>query len=136
MREVAAAVVFDTSGSLLLQQRDNIPGILCPGKVALFGGHREGDETFLDCVVREIREELSYFIPPANFKPVAKLAGLDAEVLGGTILAEFFVTRDVPADRLSVTEGRLKIVDSNKLGEIKDELTPHSLFALEAMGLI
>lgn len=136
MREIAAAVVFDTSGRLLLQQRDNIPGILCPGKVALFGGHREGDETFLDCVVREIREELSYSIPPASFELIAKFAGPDAEVPGGTINAEFFVTRDVPVRDVSVTEGRLKILDVGKLGEIRHELTPHSRFALEALGLV
>ena len=46
-REIAAAVVFDTSGRLLLQQRDDIPNILYPGKIGLFGGHREGEETFL-----------------------------------------------------------------------------------------
>src|SRR6266496_2670061 len=105
-REVAAAIVFDTSGKLLLQLRDDIPGILYPGKVALFGGHREGDETFLDCVVREIHEELSYFISPANFELITQLMGPDEEVPGGTIRAEFFVTRNVPVDKLLVTEGR------------------------------
>jgi ADP-ribose pyrophosphatase YjhB (NUDIX family) len=54
VRRIAAAIVFDTSGRLLLQQRDNIPGILYPGRIGLFGGHLEGDETFLNCVVREI----------------------------------------------------------------------------------
>src|SRR4051794_19466903 len=63
IREIAGAVIFDTSGRLLLQLRDNIPGILYPGKITLFGGHREGDETFLECVVREIHEELSFYIP-------------------------------------------------------------------------
>jgi 8-oxo-dGTP diphosphatase len=135
-REVAAAIVFDTSGRLLLQLRDDIPGILCPGKLALFGGHREGDETFLECVVREIQEELSYFISPAKFQLVTQLIGPDAEVVGGIIRAEFFVTRNVPADKLLVTEGRLRILEVDKLGEIKDELTPHSRFALEAAGLI
>jgi hypothetical protein len=45
-REVAAALMIDTRGRFLLQQRDNIPGILFPGKIGLFGGPREGDETF------------------------------------------------------------------------------------------
>jgi 8-oxo-dGTP diphosphatase len=60
VREIAAAIVVDTSGRLLLQLRDDVPNILYPGKIGLFGGHREGNETFLDCVVREIHEELSY----------------------------------------------------------------------------
>ena len=46
-REIACALIIDTCGRFLLQQRDDIPGIVCPGMVGLFGGHREGDETFL-----------------------------------------------------------------------------------------
>jgi 8-oxo-dGTP diphosphatase len=64
VREIASAIVIDTMGRFLFQQRDDIPGILHPGKVALFGGHREGDETYLECAVRELHEELSFAIPP------------------------------------------------------------------------
>jgi 8-oxo-dGTP diphosphatase len=52
MREIASAVLVDTNGRLLLQLRDDIPSIIFPGKVGLFGGHREEDETFLERVVR------------------------------------------------------------------------------------
>jgi 8-oxo-dGTP diphosphatase len=38
--------------------RDDITGIIHPGKVGLFGGHREGDEAYLECIVREIHEEI------------------------------------------------------------------------------
>ena len=58
-REIAAALLIDVNGNVLLQQRDNILHIIQPGKVGLFGGHREGEETFLECVVREIAEETS-----------------------------------------------------------------------------
>ena len=61
--EIACAILIDTSRRFLLQQRDDVAGILHPGKVSLFGGHREGDETFLQCAVREIHEEISYFVP-------------------------------------------------------------------------
>ena len=46
-REIACAILIDTSVRFLLQQRDDVVGILHPRKVSLFGGHREGDETFL-----------------------------------------------------------------------------------------
>ena len=82
IREIAAAVLFDTAGNLLLQLRDDIPGILFPGKVGLFGGHREGGETFLDCVVCEIHEELSFFVPPDQFDLITKRSGPDSEVPG------------------------------------------------------
>jgi 8-oxo-dGTP diphosphatase len=135
MREIAAAVLFDTNGHLLLQLRDNVPGILFPGKVGLFGGHREGNETFLECVVREVHEELSYYLPRERFESIASRSGPDSEVPGGTVHAEFFVARDVPVDKVKVTEGSLKIVVANELGQIEEALTPTAKFALVCLGL-
>jgi 8-oxo-dGTP diphosphatase len=133
IREIANAVVFDTSGRLLLQLRDDIPTILYPGKICLFGGHREGEETFLECVVREVHEELSYYLPPERFEPLARRVGPDPEVSGGTVHAEFFVTREVPADKVTVTEGSLKIVTVSELDKIDDHLTPHTRYALRSL---
>jgi 8-oxo-dGTP diphosphatase len=129
-REIAGAVIFDTLGRLLLQLRDDVPGILYPGKITLFGGHREGGETFLECAVREIQEELSFFIPPERFEPIAQRGGPDNEFPGGIVHVGIFVTRDVPVDKLFVTEGRLKIVRGRELGEIAGELTPSALFGI------
>jgi len=67
LHEIAPTVIFDNLGRLLLQQRDDIPGILYPGAIGLFGGHREGEETFLACAVREMHEELSFYVPPERF---------------------------------------------------------------------
>jgi 8-oxo-dGTP pyrophosphatase MutT (NUDIX family) len=136
IREIAPTVLFDTSGRLLLQLRDNIPGIIWPGKIGLFGGHREGCETFLECAVRELHEELCFLIPAEKLHPVAQLNGPDGEVPGGTVHAEFFVARDIPVDRLSITEGSLKIVEVDDLEGIVAELTPAALFALIALGLL
>jgi hypothetical protein len=72
-REIACAIIIDTSGSFLLQQRDDVVGILHPGKVSLFGGHREGSETFLECVVREIHEE-----PATSYKRISFNIWLDS----------------------------------------------------------
>ena len=84
-RDIACAIMIDTNGRFLLQQRDDVAGILHPGKVGLFGGHREADETFLECVVREIHEEISYFVPAERFEYLASLidGGIDAE--GGSV---------------------------------------------------
>jgi len=129
--DFAAAIVFDTSGNLLLQLRDDIPTIIHPGKISLFGGHREGDETFLDCVVREIHEELSYYLPPERFEHIGRSVGPDSETPESTFHAEFFVTREVPIDKLNVTEGSLKIVPVSELDEIESALTPPARFALQ-----
>ena len=77
MSEFASAVLLDSLGRLLLQLRDDIPNIVQPGKIGLFGGHREGGESFLDCIVREVHEELSYYLPPERFKPIACRVGPD-----------------------------------------------------------
>ena len=75
VREIAAAILIDTTGRLLLQRRDDKPDILQPGKVALFGGHREGDESFIDCVVREVAEEISCRVPAERFQHLLTLDG-------------------------------------------------------------
>jgi 8-oxo-dGTP diphosphatase len=129
-REVAGALVIDTRGRFLLQQRDDVPGILFPGMIGLFGGHREGDETFLECVVREIHEELSFFIPPERFQHLASYGGTDPYVAGGTLWRELYVTSDVPVEALRVTEGSLLIVEIADVPALVARLTPsaHAAF--------
>ncbi len=77
-REIACAVLIDPHGRFLLQLRDDVPNILYPGKIGLFGGHREGDETFLECVVREVHEETGYLAPPERFEHLGSYIGPEA----------------------------------------------------------
>ena len=131
-REISGAVVIDTRGRFLLQQRDDVEGILHPGKVGLFGGHREGDETHLECMVRELHEEISYFVAAEHFEHLASLDGVDIDGDGGTVHGEFFIARDIPADTLVVTEGSLLIVEPDRIGEIESRLAPSARFAIHA----
>src|SRR5262245_37783720 len=94
-REHATALLIDPRGRLLLQERDNNPGILFPGAIGLFGGQREGAETFLECAVRELHEELGIRLAPQRFRPLLSLNGADAEVAGGTVRAECYVVSGV-----------------------------------------
>ena len=123
-REVAAALIIDQRGRFLLQQRDNVPGILFPGKIGLFGGHREGDETFLECVVREIHEEISFFIAPERFEHLASYRGTDPYIAGGTLWRELYVTRDVPVEPLRVTEGSLLIAEIQDVPALAPRFAP------------
>jgi 8-oxo-dGTP pyrophosphatase MutT (NUDIX family) len=79
-REFAPTIVLDDRDRFLLQQRDDIAGIFYPGKIGLFGGHREGDETFLDCAVRELHEEQGYFIAPERFESLDSYEGPDLAI--------------------------------------------------------
>ena len=133
-REVACAVLIDTQGRFLLQQRDDVPGIVHPGKIGLFGGHREGGESYLQCVVREIHEEISYYLPPAKFEHLANynvVVEEDAEDVA--VRGEFFIAYDVPTDALKVTEGSLLIVEADKLASVEPKFAPSVRFAMKAL---
>ena len=63
VREGTSAILLSTDGRLLLQLRDSLPHVTDAGKISLFGGLREGDESFLECIVREVHEEIGYYLP-------------------------------------------------------------------------
>jgi 8-oxo-dGTP diphosphatase len=96
----------------------------------LFGGHREPNETFLACVVREVHEEIGYFVPPERFEHITSYTNADAD--GGTVSGEMFVGRDIPQDRLVITEGSLWVVDAGELQSIEERLAPSTLVAVKA----
>jgi 8-oxo-dGTP diphosphatase len=50
---------FDTAGRFLFPQRDNIAGITEPEKNRPLGGYKEVNETFLECIAREVSREIS-----------------------------------------------------------------------------
>jgi 8-oxo-dGTP diphosphatase len=129
-REGASAVLVSTEGRLLLQLRDNLPHVSDPGKIGLFGGHREGDESFLECVVREIHEEIGYYLPPERFELIVRYSGPDHSTLNGTRHDEVFLARNVPVDNVVITEGRLKIVAMDELYHIRDLLAASASYAL------
>jgi 8-oxo-dGTP pyrophosphatase MutT (NUDIX family) len=131
-RAIAAAVVVDTSGDLLLQLRDDKPDIIYPGGIGLFGGHCEDNESALDCAVRELAEELTYDVAPERFVPLACREGEDTERKGGTFRGDFFLVRGIPRDKIVVTEGALLVVAPDDLDQIRSKLTPTASFALDA----
>ena len=124
--EFACALIFDTSGSLLLQQRDNKPGINHPGMIGLFGGHREEGETFLECAVREIHEEIGYLVVPDRFSHVTTFNS----VSGNGHVVEIYQVQDVPLHALVVTEGTLLIVEPDQIEGLMPNLTPSTRVAV------
>jgi 8-oxo-dGTP diphosphatase len=132
-REFTCAVLVDTFSRFLLQQRDDIPGIVDPGKIGLFGGGRECGETYLQCIVREVNEELSHFIPPERFEYLASYEAPNIDPDGNTIIhGEFFVARDVPVEKIKVTEGTLFIAELRELSALEDRLTSSGKAGLAA----
>jgi 8-oxo-dGTP diphosphatase len=132
-RESALVVIFDTNGRLLLQLRDDLPEVLFGGMISLFGGYREGAESFLECAVRELKEELSCAIPKERFQHVTTFIGTYAELPGITLQAEIFVVRDIPIHELVVTEGSLAICDVDAINQVEPKLTPIARTGIKAV---
>ena len=89
IREGAAAILLGNDGRLLLQLRDDLPHVSDPGKIGLFGGRREGDESFLDCVVREVHEEIGLSLPPERFEFIGRYFGPDHPHPAARVMAKF-----------------------------------------------
>jgi 8-oxo-dGTP diphosphatase len=58
MKEIAAIILENDKGELLLYLRDNKPDIPFPDHWDLIGGHVEEGETPEEALVREVKEEL------------------------------------------------------------------------------
>lgn len=130
-REGTSAILIGTDGRLLLQLRDDLPHISDPGKLGFFGGQREDGESFLDCVVREVHEEIGYYLSPERFEFIGRYLGPDHMLFGGTLHGEIFIARDVPIDQVMVTEGKLYIVAPDEIECIYDMLAPPAKYALD-----
>ncbi len=52
------AIITTPDNRFIMQSRGYNPGITNPGGISLFGGGLEGDETPLECMKREILEEI------------------------------------------------------------------------------
>ena len=60
------AILKTPDGKYIMQSRGYNPGIHNPGGVSLFGGGQEGDETPLECLIRELLEEIELEVHDAE----------------------------------------------------------------------
>lgn len=130
-REGTTAILISAEGHFLMQLRDDLPHVIDPGTISLFGGRREGDETFLDCVVREVHEEIGFYLPPERFELIGSYFGPDYYAPDRTLRGEIFLARDVPVERLTISEGTLKIIALDELENIHHRLALPARYALE-----
>jgi 8-oxo-dGTP diphosphatase len=131
IREGTSAILVATDGRLLFQLRDDFPYIADPGKLDFFGGGREGSESFLDCVVREVQEEIGVYIAPEQFEFIGRNVGPDHWVPDCILHDEIFLARGVYVERLTIAEGSLRVVAVDELDQIQDLLAPSARRALE-----
>jgi 8-oxo-dGTP diphosphatase len=100
--EVAVGLIVAEDGRLLLQHRDDKPGIINPGRWGCFGGHVDPGERAAHAFVREMDEELGW--RPSHFEPYRRLE-VDSD--GWHLMSNTFAAHlDVPPEALRQTEGQ------------------------------
>lgn len=97
-RPVAGAVLVHPDRRVLLQHRDDKPGIESPGQWSLFGGGLDEGEAPAQAMLREIEEEIGY--RPRAYRPLIAFSGWYAEF--HVYLAEVAP----PLDELVLGEGQ------------------------------
>lgn len=64
-----ALAILQQKGKFLMQLRDDLPYIACPGQWTLFGGHLEPGEIPIQGLKRELLEEIGYqVVAPQLFR--------------------------------------------------------------------
>jgi 8-oxo-dGTP diphosphatase len=102
MREIAVGLIVADDGRVLLQHRDDKPGILEPGVWGLFGGHIDAGEDPAVAFLREMEEELGW--KPKHFEPYDTV---DLHLPGADLVSHMFAAHlDTPLSSLSLNEGQ------------------------------
>ena len=128
--ETASAILTGECGRLLFQLRDDIPDILYPGMIGLFGGHREPGETALEGVCREVHEELGLVLAPDRFSVLTECT---VPARGALLMETVFHAAGVQTDMIEVTEGRLFPLAFEDLPAHLHDMTPITCCAVRIL---
>ena len=104
---ISVAIAILTQGDqVLMQLRDDIPGIIYPGCWGFFGGHLEPDETPESAVVREILEEITYAVPQKQMSKFGVYSDQRKDEAAKMVHRHvFLVPLTVPLGALDLREG-------------------------------
>lgn len=128
----AVVVACDTRGRVLLQLRDDLPGVAAPGQWCIFGGGVEGDEGLADAAAREFHEETGVSLPPDRFQPLAAVAGRARK---GGVLYAFRCLDPVEVAQIALAEGAgFGFFTARQLARL--DLVPTTRAVLSHAGLI
>jgi len=126
----AHALLVNRDGKVILQQRDNNPGIVNPGLIAMFGGSLKAGDTLKSGLKRELEEELELNIESYDVKEVCVLYKTK-EIDGQDYEAHIFVVKPVDERLLRVHEGSGFVCDYPDNMVKNDKLTRITKLALE-----
>ncbi len=99
-RSYVGALLVDTNGKLIAQQRDDKPGITNPGMVSLFGGTSHEGESPIETLRRELQEELELEVNSNNL-----LLQTVKHENGTNVACSIYIVTGVDAEKLKLHEG-------------------------------
>ena len=99
-RSYVGALLVDTNGKLIAQQRDDKPGITNPGMVSLFGGTSHEGESPVETLRRELQEELELEVSSNNL-----LLQTIKHENGTNVACSIYIVTGVDAEKLKLHEG-------------------------------
>lgn len=113
MKSIAssAVLIIQEDDTFLLQLRDNSPQIFFPGKIGLFGGEIESDESPEEAAIREIYEELSIRIDAPDLIQIMNLESADKSL----VRQRFFFSKKIN----HITSNKIVLNEGQKLIKIK-----------------
>jgi mutator protein MutT len=103
-REIAIGLVIDDGGHILLQHRDNKPGLTGANQWGFFGGHLEPGETPTRALLRELDEELGW--RPRHFEHYLTTDADRGRDRAHVTSHAFAAHLDVPVAALTLGEGQ------------------------------
>ncbi len=119
---IAGVVIMDPHGALLLQDRDDKPGISSPGMIGMFGGHVEDGETDIACVLREVEEETGLVLGEDALELMLSMHGRKSD--GQSFTGSFFFATGLEIAPENVTEGTLIRIPFREVSAHFDRLVP------------
>ena len=99
-RSYVGALLVDTNGKLIAQQRDDKPEITNPGMVSLFGGTSHEGESPIETLRRELQEELELEVSSNNL-----LLQTVKHENGTNVACSIYIITGVDAEKLKLHEG-------------------------------
>ena len=99
-RSYVGALLVDTNGKLIAQQRDDRPGITNSGMVSLFGGTSHEGESPIETLRRELQEELELEVDSNSL-----LLQTVKHENGTNVACSIYIITGVDAEKLKLHEG-------------------------------
>lgn len=117
MKKIAAIILTNKKGQILLYLRDNKPNIPFPRHWDLFGGYIEEGETPEEALVREVKEELAYNLKEYKFFKKYECLEGDAHP---NIKYVYVGKVDKPIEELTLQEGeKLQFFSREEIPKVK-----------------